>query len=201
MFKAGVLSEGELLVGDEGVPQGSICSPILANIYAHYVIDEWFQNVVKNHCRGRVELFRYADDAVICCGRHEDAVRIKVALGRRLAKFKLELNDRKTHLVSFSKVQTRKGIKQGVFDFLGFTFYLGRSRKGNVIPKVKTSGKRLRSKLTNVNLWARKVRNMARLPVIWKTFQAKMAGHIRYYARVLHKFISLARCCARYEGR
>lgn len=199
MFKAGVLSGDELLVNDEGVPQGSICSPVLANIYAHFVIDKWFHDVVKSHCRGRVELFRYADDAIICCGRHEDAVRIKVALGKRLAKFKLELNDSKTKLVSFSKVQTRKGIKQGVFDFLGFTFYLGRSRKGNVVPKVKTSGKRLRSKLTKVNLWARKVRNMARLPVIWKTFQAKLAGHIRYYgvsfnAKRLEQFLAQATC-------
>ena len=113
---------------------------------------------------------------------------------KRLAKFNLSLNEEKTKLVSFSKVQTRKGVKQGVFDFLGFTFYLGRSRKGNVVPKVKTSGIRLRSKLTKVNLWARRVRNRARLPDIWKTFQAKLAGHIRYYgvsfnAKRLEKFL------------
>ena len=194
MFKAGMLSGDELLVTDEGVPQGSICSPILANIYAHYVIDLWLHEVVKKHCRGRVELFRYADDAIICCGWHGDAERIKVALVKRLAKFNLSLNEEKTKLVSFSKVQTRKGVKQGVFDFLGFTFYLGRSRKGNVVPKVKTSGIRLRSKLTKVNLWARRVRNRARLPDIWKTFQAKLAGHIRYYgvsfnAKRLEKFL------------
>lgn len=194
MFKAGMLSGDELLVTDEGVPRGSICSPILANIYAHCVIDSWFHEVVKKHCRGRVELFRYADDAVICCGRHGDAERIKVALVKRLAKFNLSLNEEKTKLVSFSKVQTRKGIRQGVFDFLGFTFYLGRSRKGNVVPKVKTSGKRLHSKLTKVNLWARRVRNRARLSDIWKIFQAKLAGHIRYYgvsfnAKRLEKFL------------
>lgn len=131
---------------------------------------------------------------IICCGWHGDAERIKVALVKRLAKFNLSLNEEKTKLVSFSKVQTRKGVKQGVFDFLGFTFYLGRSRKGNVVPKVKTSGIRLRSKLTKVNLWARRVRNRARLPDIWKTFQAKLAGHIRYYgvsfnAKRLEKFL------------
>jgi hypothetical protein len=125
---------------------------------------------------------------------HRDAERIKVALVKRLTKFKLSLNEDKTKLVSFSKVQTRKGIRQGVFDFLGFTFYLDRSRKGNVVPKLKTSGKRLRSKLTKVNLSARRVRNRARLPDIWKTFQAKLAGHIRYYgmsfnAKRLEKFL------------
>ena len=194
MLKAGVLSEQTLTISDEGVPQGSICSPVLANIYAHYVLDLWFQRVVKKHCRGRIELFRYADDAVICCRYHRDAERIKVALIKRLAKFDLRLNEDKTKLVSFSKMKRRKGIKQGAFDFLGFTFYLGRSRKGNVIPKIKTSGKRLRSKLKKVNQWARKVRNMARLPDIWKIFCAKLAGHIRYFgmsfnARHVEKFL------------
>ena len=169
MFKAGVLSEGDLTISDEGVPQGSICSPILANIYAHFVIDIWIEGVVKKHCRGRVELFRYADDAVICCRYHRDAERIKAVLEKRLAKYNLKLNEDKTRLVAFSKAMRSRGTKQGVFDFLGFTFYLGRSRKGNVIPKVKTSGKRLRSKLKSVNQWARRVRNRVRLPVIWKT--------------------------------
>lgn len=73
MFKSGVLSQGELTIGDEGVPQGSMCSPVLANIFAHHVIDEWFEDVVKAHCSGKVALFRYCDDAVICpteSGRH-----------------------------------------------------------------------------------------------------------------------------------
>ncbi len=194
MIKAGVLLEQELTVSDEGVPQGSLCSPVLANIYAHYVLDTWFQFVVKKHCRGRVELFRYADDAVICCRDCNDAERIKVALIKRLAKFKLKLNEDKTKLVSFSKAKRRNGYKQGAFDFLGFTFYLGRSRKGNVIPKVKTSGKRLRSKLKAVNQWARQNRNKVQLTEIWKTFCAKLAGHIQYFgvtfnARHIDKFL------------
>jgi RNA-directed DNA polymerase len=80
MFKAGVLSNGELTVSDEGVPQGSMCSPILANIYAHYALDDWFNRTVKINCRGKVEIFRYADDAVICCGNAKDAERIRAAL-------------------------------------------------------------------------------------------------------------------------
>jgi RNA-directed DNA polymerase len=85
MFKSGVLAEGELRVSEEGVPQGSICSPILANIFAHYVIDTWFEETVRPHCAGRVALFRYADDAVVCCQYAWDAERIRAALAERLS--------------------------------------------------------------------------------------------------------------------
>src|SRR5690606_2904471 len=91
MFKAGVLAEGELTISEEGVPQGSICSPILANIFAHYALDLWIRDMVKPNCQGKVELFRYADDAIICCEYEKDATRIKDTLGKRLEKFKLQL--------------------------------------------------------------------------------------------------------------
>ena len=181
MFKAGVLANGELTVSDEGCPQGSPASPIIANIFAHYVIDEWFEKVMKAHCKGRVELYRYADDAVICCRHEEDATRIKRALSKRLEKYKLKLNEEKTSCVSFSQKAYQQGKKQGAFDFLGFTFYWGRTRKGDPVPKVKTQGKRMRSKLKNVNEWARLVRNKYRLTYIWKLFCAKLEGHIRYF--------------------
>jgi group II intron reverse transcriptase/maturase len=181
MLKAGVLAEGELTISDEGVPQGSICSPILANIFAHYVIDTWFEQVVKQHCYGSVEMFRYADDIVICCQYHKDAPRILRALQQRLEKYKLRLNLEKTRLVSFSKREYQYGQKQNAFDFLGFTFYIGRSRKGTPIPKMKSCGKRLRSKLKRVNQWARSVRNRYQLKEIWAMFCAKLRGHIQYY--------------------
>ncbi len=198
MLKSGVLSEGELTVSDEGVPQGSICSPILANIYAHYVIDEWFEDVVKEHCAGKVELFRYADDVVICCQYESDAKRILRALVKRLEKYGLKLNMEKTRLVSFSKRAYQQGVKQEAFDFLGFTIYIGRSRKGTVIPKVKSIGKRLCVKLKRVNQWARSVRSRYRLSEIWRIFCAKLEGHVQYYGvtfNVLHvqKFIHLAK--------
>ena len=181
MFKAGVLVESELQVSDEGVPQGSLCSPILANIFAHYVIDTWFEETVKVHCVGRVEMFRYADDLVVCCRYERDAVRIRRALGKRLAKYKLCLNEEKTQLVTFSRRKRQIGDEQGAFDFLGFTFYWGRTRKGAWVPKVKTSGKRLRAKLKRVSQWARDVRHRGRLPWIWATFCRKLRGHIQYY--------------------
>jgi group II intron reverse transcriptase/maturase len=181
MFKAGVLSDGELVVNDEGLPQGSICSPVLANVFAHQVIDTWFENTVKSHCKGRVELFRYADDVIICCQYEQDAIRIKEALGKRLAKYHLRLNEEKTRLVRFSKRAQRRGDQQEGFDFLGFTFYLGRSRRGAITPKLKTSGKRLRGKLKRVSEWARRVRNVLPLKQIWRVFGAKLRGHIQYY--------------------
>ena len=182
MFKSGVLSKGELSVSDEGVPQGSVCSPILANIFAHYVIDEWFNDSVKSHCRGPVEMFRYADDMVVCCRYQKDAKRIKKALVKRLARFKLKLNEDKTCEVSFSKREFSRGIKQGTFDFLGFTFYLDKTRTGNrIVPMLQTAGKRFRSKLKRVNEWCRMARNRYHLKYLWNVFRSKLRGHCQYY--------------------
>ena len=177
MFKAGVLANGELTVSEDGVVQGSMCSPVLANVFAHYVIDEWFEEVVKPHCRGEVRIFRFCDDAVICCQSENDARRIKEALGKRLAKYQLRMNEEKTKLVDFRK----KAGNNTSFDFLGFTHYLGRSKKGVIIPKLKTIGKRLRSKLNKVKEWARTVKDKMELSEIWNRFRLKLRGHINYY--------------------
>jgi hypothetical protein len=182
MFRAGMLSNGELLVQDEGVIQGSIASPVLSNVFAHYVIDLWFKDTVKSHCKGTVELFRYCDDAVICCRYEEDAKRIKEALAKRINKYKLALNEEKTKMVRFSKSKSSQGVRQETFDFLGFTLYLGKSRSGITIPKVKSSGKRIRSKLKKVNDWCSAIRNKYKLAIIWDKFCSKLEGHIRYYA-------------------
>jgi RNA-directed DNA polymerase len=181
MFKAGVLSEGELKVGDEGVPQGSICSPILANIHAHKAIDEWVEKIIQPHCKGKVKLFRYADDAIICCEKTEDATRIRETLPKRLAKYKLLLNEEKTKMVEFSRQKVQQGIPQGSFDFLGFTFYWGKARSGWIIAKLKTSGKTIKKKLVRVTEWCKKNRNKTTLKELWKTFCAKLRGHAQYY--------------------
>jgi RNA-directed DNA polymerase len=198
MFKAGVLADGELSMSDEGVVQGSCCSPVLSNIVAHYVIDTWLEETVKPLMKGMVKAFRYADDLVICCRYETDAKRIKSVLGKRLTKYKLELNEEKTSMVSFSKRKQRYGIKQGTFEFLGFRFYLGRSLKGLTIPKVKTSGKRFRSKLNNVKAWAKQIKDKKPLGEIWKTFCAKLRGHVQYYGvsfniRMVMRFIHEAK--------
>ncbi|WP_052046214.1 hypothetical protein [Candidatus Paracaedibacter symbiosus] len=118
---------------------------------------------------------------VICCRYEKDAVRIREVMIKRLAKFKLELNEEKTKLVSFSKSKSKQGTRQGVFDFLGFTFYLGKSRRGTIVPKIRTSGKRLRAKLKRVNEWAKRIRNQYPLKVIWQALCTKLRGHIQYY--------------------
>lgn len=181
MFKAGILSGDELKMSEEGVPQGSICSPILANVFAHYAIDVWIEEMVKPLCKGAVGLFRYADDAVICCQFESDALRIREALAKRLAKFKLQLNEEKTKMVAFDKRKAAAGIKQETFDFLGFTFYWGKSRAGRVIPKLQTRGKTIKAKLKRVSEWAKKVRHIAPMREIWAVFKAKLRGHIQYY--------------------
>ena len=177
MLKTGILTEGELKITEEGAIQGSSTSPILANIFAHYIIDEWFKKVVKVHCKGEVKLFRYSDDICICCEYESDAVRIRTALAKRLAKFKLKMNEEKTRLINFD----RSRIGKASFNFLGFTFYWGRTRKGVLVPKVKTEGKRMNAKLKRVSQWAKEVRNKYRLKEIWKKLFIKLEGHIQYY--------------------
>ena len=197
MFKAGVLSDGDLRMSDEGVPQGSICSPVLANLFAHHAIDLWIEEMVKPHCKGQVKLFRYADDAIICCQYDGDAQRIRRNLGKRLEKYKLKLNEEKTKQVPFDKRLVAQGVEQGTFDFLGFTFYWGRARSGRVIPKLKTKAKTMKAKLIKVKEWIKGIRSREPLGKIWKTFTAKLRGHINYYgvshnAENVSKFLSEA---------
>jgi RNA-directed DNA polymerase len=182
MLKTGVLTQGELVISEEGTAQGSICSPILANIFAHYVLDQWIEETVKAHCKGKVELFRYCDDAVICCQYKQDAERVHRSLVKRLAKYRLKLNEEKTRLVAFSReAYIRQQGKQENFDFLGFNFYWGRTRNLRAVPKIRTSSKRMRSKLRKVTEWVKEVKNKFRLLEIWKKFCQKLEGHARYF--------------------
>lgn len=193
MLKAGVMRGGELSAVEDGSPQGNVASPVLANIYAHYVIDVWFEEVVKPHCRGTVALFRYCDDLVVCCQFPDDAKRILEALAKRLAKYSLAINRDKSRIVSFSRWAQIKGTQQGTFDFLGFTFYLANSRGGKMLAKVKTSRKRLRTKLAKVKDWVRRNRNI-KMVDLWRVFILKIQGHIRYFAvsgnlRMVQEFV------------
>jgi RNA-directed DNA polymerase len=117
---AGILDGKEMVCPDKGSPQGSVLSPLLANVSLHEVLDTWFETVVKAHCRGQVVLYRYADDFLIGCELEEDARRIKEVLLKRFARHGLEINAEKTKLVDFSRPPRRRdGRKSGTFSFLG----------------------------------------------------------------------------------
>ncbi len=186
MVKAGGLAAGELTVSEAGVPQGRGCSPILAHIFAHHGLDTWFEAVVQRRCTGQGALSRYAGDAVICCPYTRDAERIPRALRQRLANYHVRLNEAKTRLVPCATPAARRGEPQGACEFLGFLFYWGRSRQGVAMPKVKPSGKRLRTKRTRVKAWAGTVKDTVRLPLLWNPFCAKRRGHIHSYGVSFH---------------
>jgi RNA-directed DNA polymerase len=141
----------------------------------------------------------WATRLVICCQYNRDAERIKTAMARRLAKYGLKMNEDKTKLVKFSRRKQRQGMKQETFDFLGFTFYLGKSRKGFYLVKVKTIGKRFSSKLKRTNDWARSIRNKTSLRQIMKIAASKTRGHIQYYG-VSHNVKAVANFVYRVTG-
>ncbi len=189
MLKAGILSNGELIVTDEGSPQGSIVSPVLANIFAHYAIDVWLRDMVAPALKGNVHMVRFADDLIIWISSN-DIPRVMVALSKRLERFSLILNEDKTKTISFSRRDMEKGTQQGTFKFLGFEFYIGKSKLGKLIIKIKTAKKTLANKLKEVTKWCKENRNRFRLAYLWKIFQSKVRGHINYYG-VSHNFTNV----------
>ncbi len=181
MLKAGVLSDGELRMTDEGTPQGSCVSPVLSNIFAHYAFDIWFKGAVKKYTRGQVEMYRYCDDIIFCCELQEDAEKVYRSLQGRTERFSLKMNVEKTKRITFSKAKARRGEKQGTFDFLGFTFYISK-RRGRILPKIKSNGRRIRKKLQVVKEWCRANRHRGTLCELWERFCKKLRGHAQYYA-------------------
>ena len=184
-LKAGVMIDGDWWRTTKGVPQGSVLSPILANVYLHYVLDQWFERDVKPRLSGEAFLVRYADDFICSFQYHNDAVRFQAALAKRLARFGLRLAQEKSKLLRFGRFASRdcremgEG-KPGVFDFLGFTHYCGRSRAGKFRLKRKTAKKKVRQKLLAMKSWLRS--NLA-TPVaeVWETLNRKLRGHYQYY--------------------
>jgi len=184
-LKAGYIDDGLLVRTEEGTPQGSILSPILANIFLHYVLDEWFEKVVKENVEGFCELVRYADDFICVTQKAEDAKRIEKALKNRFNKYGLETHPTKSRRISFGRYERENAEKQNrkpnTFDFLGFTHYCDKTRKRKFKLGRKTSRKKFVTKCKEMNLWLKKIRNKEKTKEWWKTLRAKLRGHFQYY--------------------
>jgi len=184
-LKAGVMEDGQRKESEEGTPQGSSLSPILANVYLHYVLDLWFERVYRKSCKGRAKQIRFADDFVACFEKEEDATRYREALEERLKKFGLELEPTKTKVLEFGPKAEgnarRRGEKPETFEFLGFTHYCSRGRDGERYRmKRVTSGKKNRAKLVEFKEWIKRERNQP-LQWIMEMVAAKLRGHYGYY--------------------
>lgn len=142
LMKAGIIEDGIKYDTPKGTPQGGVCSPILANIYLHYVLDLWFDKIVRKHCKGRAYMVRYADDSVFCFQYEEDAKRFFEVFIQRLRKFNLEVAEDKTKIIKLNKGNDDNVDKdENSFDFLGFTHYVGKDKNGRKRVKRKTSKK------------------------------------------------------------
>jgi RNA-directed DNA polymerase len=187
-LKAGILEkDGKITDPVTGTPQGGIVSPVLANIYLHYALDEWFEDVVKLHCRGQIKLVRYADDFVCAFQCRDDAERFYKVLGKRLEKFGLSLAEEKTRIIYFSRFKVKDNKR---FDFLGFEYRWGKDRRQRPLVKLRTSRKKYRASLKSFSEWCRKNRHL-RLTELFKKLNLKLRGHYNYYG-VIGNFESLS---------
>ncbi len=190
-LKAGYIDDDLLVRTEEGTPQGSILSPILANIFLHYVLDEWFEKVVKQNVKGFCELVRYADDFICVIQKAENAEQIEKAIKNRFGKYGLETHPTKSRRFSFGRYEKKNAEQQNrranTFDFLGFTHYCDKTRKGKFKVGRKTSRKKFVTKCkagtsgSIMNLWLKKIRNREKTKKWWKTLRLKLNGHFQYY--------------------
>ena len=180
-LKAGILEEdGQVVHPEEGTPQGGSVSPILANIYLHYVIDEWFEEVVKSHCDGEAIICRYADDFVCAFQYSRDADRFYKVLPKRLEKFNLQVAKDKTMRIRFSRFQP--GLKNR-FAFLSFEFYWSKDKAGKLRLFRRTARNRLQSTKRDYSEFIKKSRHL-RTPELIDKLTQKLRGHYNYFGAV-----------------
>lgn len=184
MLKAGIMVDLQYKETEEGSGQGSICSPIIANIYMHYVLLWWFKEKVQPTLRGYSGIINYADDFVVCFQYKDDAERFYERLKHRMNYFGLELEEKKSRLIEFGRFAEdnckRQGKKPETFDFLGFTHYCSKSRNGKFRVKRKTSKKKFAKKCKEVHRWIGRMRTMELAEIIKKLNQM-LVGYYHYY--------------------
>lgn len=183
-LKAGILEKGTYIKGEVGTPQGSILSPILANIYMYYALILWFEKI-KEISKGYVEIINYADDMVVCFQYEYEAKKIYELMKIRLKQAGLEFAEDKTRLIEFGRFaetsRKKKGLgKPETFDFLGFTHYCSKSQSGKFRVKRKTTRKKFKQKVQEYKMWIKQNRN-APLEDIMNTTKKKLIGHYNYY--------------------
>ena len=207
-LKAGVMEGGNLSYPDAGSPQGGVISPLLANVYLHYVLDVWFRQEVQPRLTGKAHLIRYADDFVILFTHEDDARRVQEVLPNRFGRYGLTLHPEKTRLVPFRRPPHRAtgnegdgGPCSGTFDLLGFTHYWGRSRRGFWVVMRQTATKRLSRAVQSIAQWCRRNRHR---PVCEQhaMLSQKVRGHYAYYGitnngRALQGFLEAVKRCWR----
>jgi len=214
-LNAGVMETGEVMFPDSGSPQGGVISPLLSNIYLHYVLDEWFEKEVKPRLRSEGRLIRFADDFVIIFRQKHDAERVKEVLPKRFGKYGLTVHPEKTKMIDFrspyhherrrlekSTEAGQGGGEPGTFDLLGFTHYWGKTRKGGRAVKRKTMKSRIARSIQRVDQWCRTNRHKP-ISEQWNKLCEKMRGHYGYYgitgnARSLGAFAYHVRRCWQY---
>ena len=175
-LKAGIMEGTEYRDSDRGAPQGGIISPVLANVYLHYVLDQWYQLGLKKHLKGEVYYVRYADDFLLLFQYENEARGVMELLRKRLRKFGLELAEDKTRILPFGRyAQSREE-----FDFLGFTFFNAKSRNGWYRLGIRTSKKKLKAKRKVVKAWLR-TRFTTPISDTMKIINVCLIGHVNYY--------------------
>lgn len=186
-LNAGVLEEGVLTTPEAGTPQGGVISPLLANIVLHRVLDDWFEKEVRPRLKGEAFLIRYADDFVTGVAREDDARRIMDVLPKRMSKYALTIHPEKTRLIQFgpataddSASEARDRPGPHTFDFLGFTHYWGRSRRGGWVVKRKTAKGRLKRGLQSISSWCRANLHQP-VALQHQKLSEKLRGHYAYY--------------------
>jgi RNA-directed DNA polymerase len=184
-LNAGVLEDGTRTRSEEGTPQGGSISPLLANVYLHYVFDLWAQRWRKTHAHGDVIVVRYADDFIVGFQHRADAERFLAELRERFTKFNLELHPEKTRLLEFGPyaAENRRRAGKGkpeTFDFLGFTHICGKKRNGRFTVVRQTIRKRLQAKLSEVKAELRR-RLHGPIPEVGAWLRSVITGHLNYY--------------------